>query len=202
MSSLGSCLQDCLSLSLHLASLNLNTTAQWKRTQLIIIIIINKINSTKLSATFSPSHIRFLNSLCGQADRPASKLSPHPWSTQSQGLHTGQCHVPRSAESSRHPTGPLRQSVLPAVACKSSRERKQQIKTVPFMMAARRTLIVTQTIYTVAGRSKGTQGRGGGARSVGPAGGGVGGGPSTLEVLQESRHARGTLRARAAAFHF
>lgn len=47
--------------------------------------------------------------------------------------------------------------VLPAVACKSSRERKQQIKTVPFMMAARRTLIVTQTIYTKAGRLKGTQ---------------------------------------------
>lgn len=57
------------------------------------------------------------------------------------------------------------------MACKSSRERKQQIKTVPFMMAARRTLIDTQTIYTAAGRSKGTQGRGGGPRSVGPAGG-------------------------------
>lgn len=62
--------------------------------------------------------------------------------------------------------------VLPAVACKSSRERKQQIKTVPFMMAARRTLIATQTIYTAEGRSKGTQGSGGGAQSVGPAGGG------------------------------
>lgn len=46
---------------------------------------------------------------------------------------------------------------LPAVACKTSRERKQQIKTVPFMMAARRTLIVTHTIYTKAGRLKGTQ---------------------------------------------
>lgn len=47
---------------------------------------------------------------------------------------------------------------LPAVACKSSRERKQQIKTAPFMMAARRTLIATQAIYTQAGRLKGTQG--------------------------------------------
>lgn len=43
------------------------------------------------------------------------------------------------------------------MACKSSRERKQQIKTVPFMMAARRTRIVTQTIYTKAGRLKGMQ---------------------------------------------
>lgn len=46
---------------------------------------------------------------------------------------------------------------LPAVACKCSRERKQKTKTIPFMMAARRTLIVTQTIYTKAGRLKGTQ---------------------------------------------
>lgn len=48
-------------------------------------------------------------------------------------------------------------NVLPAVACNCSREKKQQIKTVPFMMAARRTVIVTQTIYTKAGRLKGTQ---------------------------------------------
>lgn len=47
-------------------------------------------------------------------------------------------------------------NLLPAVACKRSRERKQQIKTVPFMMAARRTLIVPLTIYTKAGRLKGT----------------------------------------------
>lgn len=45
-------------------------------------------------------------------------------------------------------------SVLPAVACKISRVRKQQIETVPFMMAARRTLIVSQAIYTEAGRLK------------------------------------------------
>lgn len=43
------------------------------------------------------------------------------------------------------------------------------------MMAARRTLIATQTIYTATGRSKGTQGRGGGAQSDGPAGGDGGG---------------------------
>lgn len=43
------------------------------------------------------------------------------------------------------------------MACKISRERKQQIKTVPFMMAARRTVIVTQIIYTKAGRLKGMQ---------------------------------------------
>lgn len=42
------------------------------------------------------------------------------------------------------------------MARKSSRERKQ-IETAPFMMAARRTLIVTQTIYTKAGRLKCTQ---------------------------------------------
>lgn len=34
------------------------------------------------------------------------------------------------------------------------------------MMAARRTLIATQTIYTVAGRSKGTPGRGGCPRAL------------------------------------
>lgn len=58
----------------------------------------------------------------------------------------------------------LAQKPLPAVACESSRERKQQIKTVPFMMAARRTLIVTQTIYTAAGRLKGTWRKRGGAQ--------------------------------------
>lgn len=46
--------------------------------------------------------------------------------------------------------------LLPAVACKRNRERKQQIKAVPFMMAARRTPIVPLTIYTKAGRLKGT----------------------------------------------
>lgn len=59
----------------------------------------------------------------------------------------------------------------------------------------------TDYIYSGA-KVKGHAGKRRRARSVGPAGGGVGGGPSTLEVLQESRHARGTLRARAAAFHF
>lgn len=41
------------------------------------------------------------------------------------------------------------------MACRRSRERKQQIKSVPFMTAARRTPIVTLAIYTKAGRLKG-----------------------------------------------
>lgn len=88
---------------------------------------------------------------------------------------------PSAYNPAHNPPGPLRRIVLPAVACKSRRERKQQIKTVPFMMAARRPLIATQTIYTAAGRSKAMQRRGGGAPSSGPAGGngrgGVEGGP-------------------------
>lgn len=69
------------------------------------------------------------------------------------------------------------------MACKSSRERKQQIETVPFMMAARRTLIVTQTIYTQAGKVKGHAERRGGAQSR-PAGRGTK--IYVFEVLQES----------------
>lgn len=62
--------------------------------------------------------------------------------------------------------------ILPAVACKSSRERKQ-IETAPFMMAARRTLIVTQTIYTKAGRLKCTERERRGGIQRWPAGGGA-----------------------------
>lgn len=71
-------------------------------------------------------------------------------------------------------------SVLPAVACKISRVRKQQIETVAFMMAARRTLKVSQTIYTKAGRLKYMQREEVGHRV--PAGGGAE--IPELEVLQ------------------
>lgn len=53
---------------------------------------------------------------------------------------------------------------LPPVACKSSREAKQQTDTIAFMMAARRTLTATQAIYTKARRLKVAQGKGGRAK--------------------------------------
>lgn len=76
---------------------------------------------------------------------------------------------------------------LPAVVCKSSKGRKEQIKTVPFMMAARGTLVVTQTIYTKARRLKGTETEEAGHR----AGQEVEGfGVCVFDALQESWHVR------------
>lgn len=148
---------------------------------------INNKKKRSTAPNFLPPSLErkseFLKPLCGQADGPASKQTGLQTFTTSlvhpvSALALRPVSCARSVESSRHPTGPLRRSVLPAVACKSSRERKQQIKTVPFMMAARRTLIVTQTIYTVAGRSKGTQGRGGGPAALGQLVEGWGAGPA------------------------
>lgn len=74
MSSLSSCLQDRLSLSLHLAGLNLNTTAQWKGTQW------RKKKRDQQHQTFSHLLLDPIQSfwvsvklLCSQASKPDSK---------------------------------------------------------------------------------------------------------------------------------
>lgn len=119
----------------------------------------------------SESHLLDLNSHCmpklpEQSNMAAThSINPPPNLNHITVLFIGITCAQTYSASVRHPIYSYKPPyiwpkcvwVLPAVACKSSRETKQQIETAPFMMAARRTLIVTQSIYTKAGRLKGMQ---------------------------------------------